>query len=67
MKNKIGGILYSILTVLMAGAIYYFIAIKPPPIVVSLFRGGAFIAAICILFCLFIEWAKNKRSAEDSF
>lgn len=66
MKNKTGNIIYSVLTILMAGAIYYFLAIKPPRIVVSLFRTMAFIAAICILFCLFIEWAKKKRSAKDA-
>lgn len=66
MKNKIDGIVYSILTVLIAGAIYYFLAVKPPRMIVFLFRAGAFVAAICILFCLFIEWAKKKRSAKDA-
>lgn len=66
MRNKILNISYSILAVLLAGSIYYFLAVKPPRMIVFLFRTGAFVAAMCILFCLFIEWAKKKRSAEDS-
>lgn len=66
MKTKIENITYSALTILIAGAVYYFLAIKPPHIMVLLFRTGAFAASICILFCLFVEWVKKKHSAKDS-
>lgn len=65
MKNKIERIVYFILTILMAGAVHYFFAVSPPHIFRVLFRGAAFVVSICALFCLFIEWSKNKRSGEN--